>query len=104
MLRLSIARHPHSDALLDDDRRTWADAELWCREYHALRRYFKSFDHLTDAEQTDVIDTVHHIVSGAELYLQGFTQPMNEWTRRATQPGARASEWLRDVEPVRNAQ
>lgn len=77
--------------------RTWNDAVLWCREYHAQQHYGKSFDHLTADQQNHAAQVVHRITSGAELYLEGFTEPLNGWTRRQAQLGAQRSDWLRGL-------
>lgn len=77
--------------------RTWEDAELWARDYHAQLQFGKSFNYLTSDQQNQVAQVVRRIVSGAELYLGGFVEPMNGWTRRATRLGARPSDWLRGL-------
>jgi hypothetical protein len=66
--------------------RTWADAELWCRDAFAQATYRKTFNVLTPAQQSVVVVIVQRVVTDAQFYLLGFPEPMNDYTRAQVQP------------------
>jgi O-phosphoseryl-tRNA(Cys) synthetase len=72
--------------------RTWADAELWCRDAFAQASYRRTFNALTLEQQNVVLQIVQRVVTDAQFYLAGIPEPMNEYTRAQVQPGATATQ------------
>jgi hypothetical protein len=68
--------------------RTWADAELWCRDSFAQATYRRTFNVLTPEQQQIVLVIVQRVVTDCQFYLMGFPEPMNDYTRAQVQPGA----------------
>jgi hypothetical protein len=68
--------------------RTWADAELWCRDSFAQATYRRTFNVLTPEQQGVVLVIVQRVVTDCQFYLMGFPEPMNDYTRALVQPAA----------------
>jgi hypothetical protein len=74
--------------------RTWADAELWCRDAFAQATYRRTFNVLTPAQQSIVMVIVQRVVTDCQFYLLGFPEPMNDYTRSQVQPSTAATKPL----------
>jgi hypothetical protein len=77
--------------------RTWADAELFARDYYAEREYHRTFNALGLDEQLLVILRVQAITAAIELYMEGYAEPLSDWSRAQVQYGAATA---RRIEPV----
>jgi hypothetical protein len=69
--------------------RTFADAELWARDYCAGELHHrKTFNALTLEQQAEVIKMMHIGTMAIQMYMTGMCEPMNDYIREKVQLGA----------------
>ncbi len=83
--------HWKAVALLALKQRTWADAELFARDYYSEQKHGHTFNRISTEQQLQVYADVNHIIQALFLYLSGMAEPMNEWRMQQTTVGAKGN-------------